>query len=223
MNEIKLLSVQADCYSQKYSTTSSVFSDQSVANPDYQKTLYTYVNYILSSVASFVVSFIAPRVYYFSISCLLQAEIFEDIAEIPLHPSGQYPELQIRTNLPPQSGGLLIRIPDDVLDRETEDDPDLRVQMVAGNCPALDTILRYSSISLFTVPRTRVYIDVDRILCGIKYLSALVVKLISYLSSAHFCSGLSHTSNKPQNTRRSAISSPLSISSASWRPNASSR
>lgn len=31
---------EIQCYLTKYSTTSSVFADQSIANPDYQKTLY---------------------------------------------------------------------------------------------------------------------------------------------------------------------------------------
>ena len=31
---------EIQCYLRKYSTTSSVFAEQSISNPDYQKTLY---------------------------------------------------------------------------------------------------------------------------------------------------------------------------------------
>ena len=34
-------------YLQKYSTTSSVFAEQSISNPDYQRTLYWYVSYVI--------------------------------------------------------------------------------------------------------------------------------------------------------------------------------
>jgi len=104
----------------KYSTTSSVFAEQSISNPDYQKTLYC-------------------------ISCILQAELFDDLAEAAHYPPSLNPELNIVTALPPHLGGLQPRIPDDVLARETADDMELRVQLLAGNVPTVDTILRFIS------------------------------------------------------------------------------
>lgn len=35
------------CYLRKYSTTSSVFAEQSITNPDYQRTLYWYLIIII--------------------------------------------------------------------------------------------------------------------------------------------------------------------------------
>lgn len=41
-------------YLQKYSTTSSVFAEQSISNPDYQRTLYWYVSYVLFLNSKFI-------------------------------------------------------------------------------------------------------------------------------------------------------------------------
>jgi len=84
-----------------------------------------------------------------SISCILQAELFDDLAEAAHYPPSLNPELNIVTALPPHLGGLQPRIPEDVLARETADDMELRVQLLAGNVPTVDTILRYYLVFFF--------------------------------------------------------------------------
>ena len=42
-------------YLQKYSTTSSVFAEQSISNPDYQRTLYWYVSYVIFLNLNFII------------------------------------------------------------------------------------------------------------------------------------------------------------------------
>lgn len=115
-NELASIS-EIQCYLRKYSTTSSVFADQSISNPDYQKTLYC-------------------------ISCILQAELFDDLEEAVRYPLNLNPELNIATTLPAHLGGLQTHIPEEIMIRETADDMELRVQLEAGTIPTVDTILR---------------------------------------------------------------------------------
>jgi hypothetical protein len=77
---------------------------------------------------------------------LLQAELFDDITEAAQQDPCTNIELNMTTSLPPHFGGLQPNIPKDVMDRETADDQDLRVQLEAGTVPTLDTILRYIKI-----------------------------------------------------------------------------
>jgi len=107
------------CYLRKYSTTSSVFAEQSITNPDYQRTLYC-------------------------ISCILQAELFDDLADSAVG-SQLHPELVINTTLPPHLGGLVECVPEDILERECRDDPELRREIEHGQVPTVDTILRFIS------------------------------------------------------------------------------
>lgn len=51
-------------------------------------------------------------------------------------------ELNVETTLPPHLGGLQPKIPEEIMMRETADDPELRVELLAGTVPTVDTILR---------------------------------------------------------------------------------
>jgi hypothetical protein len=76
-----------------------------------------------------------------SISCILQAELFDDLGDA----SGsvlQNPELVIHTTLPPHLGGPVDVVPEEILERECRDDPELRTEILAGTVPTVDTILR---------------------------------------------------------------------------------
>lgn len=53
-----------------------------------------------------------------------------------------HPELVIETTLPPHLGGPVERVPEEILDRECQDDPELRREILAGTVPTVDTILR---------------------------------------------------------------------------------
>lgn len=78
----------------------------------------------------------------FSIACILQAELFDDLSSAQNASDLLNPELNIYTSLPPHLGGIQTHIPDDVMVRETSEDFELRVQLEAGTVPTVDTILR---------------------------------------------------------------------------------
>jgi hypothetical protein len=79
--------------------------------------------------------------FYHSISCILQAELFDDLADVEKH-AQLNPELVIETTLPPHLGGPVEKVPEDLLERECRDDPELRTEIEAGRVPTVDTILR---------------------------------------------------------------------------------
>lgn len=85
--------------------------------------------------------------YSFSISCILQAELFDDLKDAKRGAQAN-PELLIMTSLPPHLGGPVEAVADELLDRETMDDPELRAEIIAGTVPTVDTILRYAFIYL---------------------------------------------------------------------------
>jgi hypothetical protein len=89
-----------------------------------------------------------------SISCILQAELFDDLTDVKKHASLN-PELVIETTLPPHLGGPVERVPEDLLDRECRDDPELRTEIEAGRVPTVDTILRYILTSAIYTYRLR--------------------------------------------------------------------
>jgi len=78
----------------------------------------------------------------------LQAELFDDLNNLQSGVELLNPELNIYTSLPAHLGGIQTRIPDDVMERETAEDFELRVQLEAGTVPTVDTILRYILIPL---------------------------------------------------------------------------
>ena len=84
--------------------------------------------------------FILSGIY--SIACILQAELFDDLNNLQSGVELLNPELNIYTSLPAHLGGIQTRIPDDVMERETAEDFELRVQLEAGTVPTVDTILR---------------------------------------------------------------------------------
>jgi hypothetical protein len=84
---------------------------------------------------------------WYSISCILQAELFDDLADVQKH-ALLNPELVIETTLPPHLGGPVERVPEDLLERECRDDPELRTEIEAGRVPTVDTILRYTTVPL---------------------------------------------------------------------------
>jgi len=102
----------------KYSTTSTVYAEQSISNPDNSRAMYY-------------------------IACILQAELFDDLNNLQSGVELLNPELNIYTSLPAHLGGIQTRIPDDVMERETAEDFELRVQLEAGTVPTVDTILRF--------------------------------------------------------------------------------
>jgi hypothetical protein len=80
----------------------------------------------------------------YSISCILQAELFDDLRNAPSGLLVQ-PELSIETTLPAHLGGPVDKVPQEILDRECQDDPELRREILAGTVPTVDTILRCAS------------------------------------------------------------------------------
>lgn len=77
-----------------------------------------------------------------SISCILQAELFDDLKDAAVG-TLLHPELLIETTLPPHLGGPVEKVAEEILDRECQDDPELRREIEAGTVPTVDTILRY--------------------------------------------------------------------------------
>lgn len=60
-------------------------------------------------------------------------------------------EFDLSISLPPENGGNVSEVPECVLNRETQDDAELREKIIAGRVPTVDTIFRYQfpSFSLY--------------------------------------------------------------------------
>lgn len=117
--EASTLMAMKDAVKQKYSTTSTVFAEQSIAKPDFQKIL-------------------------FCIACVLQAIIFDssvDPNSAALRNVNK--ELEMVTTLSEEYGGLCEKIPEYVLMRETPNDPELYQKIVSLEVPTVDSILRF--------------------------------------------------------------------------------
>jgi hypothetical protein len=73
--------------------------------------------------------------------------MFDDLNKLVNIPAEQMPsiinpELCLNTTLGAHLGGLQPVVPEDILLRETENDQQLREQILAGNVPTVDTIIR---------------------------------------------------------------------------------
>jgi hypothetical protein len=79
---------------------------------------------------------------YYSIGAILQAQIFDD-DEDPSLTKGGYPEFDIDVQLNPELGGHRDVVPEHILNYETLSDNDLRVKLLAGTVPTVDTVYRF--------------------------------------------------------------------------------
>lgn len=71
----------------------------------------------------------------------MQAQIFDDINS-PSEWKTRHPVFDQSPLLPPEFGGHIDILPDDVLFRESQNDEELRKQLSGGAVPAVDTIYR---------------------------------------------------------------------------------
>mmetsp|Transcript_7260 Transcript_7260/g.7343 ORF Transcript_7260/g.7343 Transcript_7260/m.7343 type:complete len:481 (-) Transcript_7260:770-2212(-) len=95
-----------------YSTTSSVFAEHTISNPDSEQIL-------------------------FCLSTVLQAQIFEDLSASD-ECKAMYPEFNVfPTALP------VDLLSSEMVLRESENDKELSLELLAGNVPTLDTIYSY--------------------------------------------------------------------------------
>eukprot|EP01038_Epipyxis_sp_PR26KG_P006195 gene6195-8532_t len=101
---------------QKYSTTSSVFAEHTIANPNYDQVL-------------------------FCIAAIMQAQIFED--DLSDLSSADHPEFDVVTTLCAEYGGHLEHVPECILNHETLNDTELREKIIGGVVPTVDTIFRF--------------------------------------------------------------------------------
>ena len=74
----------------------------------------------------------------------MQADIFEEAADGFQIDPHTHVGLNISPTLPPECGGAILpqEIPLDVLINETSNDPELRLLILAGSVPTVDTIFR---------------------------------------------------------------------------------
>lgn len=98
------------------STTSSVYAEHTISNPDNDQ-----VNYCISAI--------------------LQAQVFDDTQNPELNnPLQTFFEVEL--NLPAEYGGNVDHIPEAILNHETLNDLELREKLLQGTVPTVDTIYR---------------------------------------------------------------------------------
>lgn len=98
------------------STTSSVYAEHTISNPDNDQ-----VNYCISAI--------------------LQAQVFDDTQNPDLKNSLQT-FFEVELNLPAEYGGNVDHIPEAILNHETLNDLELREKLLQGTVPTVDTIYR---------------------------------------------------------------------------------
>ena len=76
-----------------------------------------------------------------SISTVLQAQIFEDLSAPSVNKSAN-PEFNHSPLLAAEVGGTVEISPSDVIARESENDDELRQQLLAGRVPTVETLFR---------------------------------------------------------------------------------
>ena len=98
--------------------------------------------------------------------------MFEQLKDIQNNDNSLLTELNILPELPAHLGGRVETIPSDLLQRETENDPELRQAILSGHVALVDTILRY--VYLYNIP---VYQDILHL-----YISILLYCVFTYIS-----------------------------------------
>ena len=78
----------------------------------------------------------------YSISTVLQAQIFDDI-NASFDNRGHQQDFDHIPILPPEHGGDVEILPGDIVCRESQHDAELRTQLIAGVVPTVETIYRY--------------------------------------------------------------------------------
>ena len=88
----------------------------------------------------------SPKKYLgisYSISTVLQAQIFDDV-NASFENRGHQRDFDHIPILPPEHGGDVVVLPGDFECRESQHDDELRTQLIAGVVPTVETIYRYN-------------------------------------------------------------------------------
>lgn len=127
-----------------YSTTSSVYAEHTISNPNAEQILFWYASYnILSLLVKNTPRLTQVRYITFtvSISTVLQAQVFEDLDASP-DSKLEHTEFNHSPFLMSEDEGLSGVILDEVLVRESENDEKLRQKLQAGTVPTVESIFR---------------------------------------------------------------------------------
>lgn len=118
------------------SSTSTVYAEHTISNPDKNQ-----VNYW--QVLMFDLEVFFHMKFFYSIAAIMQAQIFNDCSdgELTGWPTGRLFELDIQLSL--DCGGDFTSIPENILYNETSNDLELRAKLISGEVPAIATIYRY--------------------------------------------------------------------------------
>jgi hypothetical protein len=130
----------------KYSSGSSVYTSQSIVNPNIDEVNYWYVS--LNCIFISVKITVSLPYYFRSIASIIQSEICNHLPFAKMH-QNRLQDLNILTTLPPHLGGPADTLDPLLVERETLGDPELREQLLLGTVPTVDTILRYITMTLF--------------------------------------------------------------------------
>lgn len=121
-----------------YSSTSTVYAEQSVVNPDYDQILFWF------AVRLPLFLFLIHTQYFDvfdSIAVLFQAQICDGAT---FEGNSDPEDFSVEIDLLPHEGGLInpLDIPEALLDAETLGDEELRAKIIAGIVPTVDTVFR---------------------------------------------------------------------------------
>lgn len=81
-------------------------------------------------------------IHHCSIAAILQAQIFDDSLNEDLTNFEDSAKFELDIKLPPEYGGEVDHIPDDILNHETLNDLELRAKLISGEVPTVDTMYR---------------------------------------------------------------------------------
>lgn len=125
------------------STTSSVYAEHTISNPDNDQVKYWYASLKFRNCFYFFlyIIFISKLITH-SIAAILQAQIFDDSMNDDLTNIEDAKKFELDIRLPPEYGGEVERIPEDILNHETLNDLDLRAKLISGEVPTVDTMYR---------------------------------------------------------------------------------
>jgi len=126
-----------------YSSTSTVFAEQTIASPDYDQILFWYFAILLRSSA--------VEFYFFnennSIAVIIQTQVCDSTdSDLKLDlKTSIHKEFDLLIELPPHLGGIVnpADVPESLLHAETIDDLELQMKITAGLVPTVDTVFRF--------------------------------------------------------------------------------